>query len=258
MVQFDTLFSLKGHTAIITGSTRGIGRGIAEYVAAAGADLAIVGTTLAPAEQVASELQARYGVRTCPIACDVRDSAQVDRMIQTCKDALGTPDLLLNNAGITHHLPATEVTDEQWKQVIDVNLNGVFYCCRAFARQLMAEGKKGSIVNLASNASVIVPMPQPQASYNASKAGVVMLTKSLAMEWAQQGIRVNSISPGYVMTELISSVRQDWIDTWVSNIPVGRMGTPDELAGAVLWLFSDMSSFAVGTDIVIDGGFSCV
>lgn len=256
MVEFETLFSLKGHTAIITGSTRGIGRGIAEYVAAAGANLAVVGTRKEPAEAVARELAGRYGIKAMGIGCDVRDSAQVDQMIEDCARELGTPDLLLNNAGIVLHKEAVNVSDQDWQNVIDVNLTGVFYCCRALARRLLAENKRGSIVNLSSNASVMVPMPQPQASYNASKAGVIMLTKSLQMEWASHGIRVNSISPGYMTTEMVTTVRKDWIEKWTASIPAGRMGTPDELAGAVVWLFSDASTFALGTDIIIDGGAS--
>ncbi len=258
MVHFDQLFSLKGHTALITGATRGIGRGIADYVAAAGANLAVVGTQEAPAQAVAAQIAAEYGVKSVGIGCDVRDSRQVDAMFCRCCDALGTADLLLNNAGITLHKDAVDVTDDEWRKVMDVNLSGVFYCCRAFARDLIAQGKGGSIVNLASNASVIVPVPQAQAVYNASKAGVVMLTKSLAMEWVDKGIRVNSISPGYVMTDMINEVRPDWIAAWTGNIPLGRMGTPSELAGAVLYLFSGMSAFTIGADLIIDGGFTCV
>lgn len=134
----------------------------------------------------------------------------------------------------------------------------VFFMAQAFGRYLIKHNKKGSIVNTASMSATIVNIPQGQASYNSSKAGVAHLTKSLAVEWALQGIRVNSISPGYIRTEMTGTVRKDWQDYWVSTIPFKRMGTPDELAGAVIYLLSDASSYTSGADLLIDGCFTVV
>jgi len=252
------MFSLKGHTALITGSTRGIGRGVADEVAAAGANVVITGTTLEPAQRAAEEIKAKYGVQTAAYAFDVANSEQVNEAFDRCAKEFILPDLLLNNAGIALHKDALDVTDEEWQKVIDINLNGAFYCSRALAKLLVAAKKTGSIVNMASNACQLVPRPQPQASYNASKAGMIMMTQSLAMEWIQYGIRVNAVSPGYVATDMVVHVRPDWLERWTNSIPAGRMGTPYEIASAVIYLFSDASGFSVGSNVIIDGGYHCV
>ncbi|MCI9068901.1 MAG: SDR family oxidoreductase [Lachnospiraceae bacterium] len=258
MIRYDEVFSLKEHIVLITGSTRGIGRGLADSIAAAGADVAVVGTREETAKAVAEEIREQFGVRTAGIGCDVRDSSQVRAMFDRCEELLGTPDRLLNDAGITLLKPALEVEDEEFKNVIDVNLNGAFYCCREFAKRLIRQGKKGAIVNLVSNSHLIVTRPQKEAAYNASKAGLLMLTKTLAIEWMEYGIRVNSVSPGYIFTDMVNKEDPEWIRQWVESIPLGRMGTPDELAGAFLYLFSDSSGFTTGCDMVIDGGYTCV
>ena len=248
------LFSLAGRCAVITGGSRGIGRGVADEVAAAGANIVIVGTKLETAQQAAEEIKAKHGVETAAYACRVEDPEQVQETFARCVKEFMLPDLLLNNAGITIHKDAFETTAEEWKQVIDVNLSSAFYCSTAFAKHLVAAGKGGSIVNLASNACQMVPTPQPQASYNASKAGMIMLTRSLAIEWVQYGIRVNAVSPGYVATDMVVHVRPDWFEQWIKSIPAGRMGTPQEIASAVIYLFSDASAFSLGSNVIIDGG----
>jgi len=252
------MFSLEGHTALITGGTRGIGRGVADEVAAAGANIVIVGTKQEAAGHAAEEIRAAHGVKTAAYACDVADADQVREAFERCAKEFILPDLLLNNAGITIHKEALEVTDEEWRRVMDINLSGAFYCSRALARLLVDAGKGGSIVNLASNACQMVPTPQPQASYNASKAGMVMLSRSLAIEWAKYGIRVNTVSPGYVATDMTVHVRPDWFEQWIKSIPAGRMGTPSEIASAVIYLFSDASAFSVGSNVIIDGGAHCI
>jgi NAD(P)-dependent dehydrogenase (short-subunit alcohol dehydrogenase family) len=156
------------------------------------------------------------------------------------------------------HKPALEVSPQEWLKVVDVNLNGIYYVATAFARYLVAHGKTGNVVNTASMSGTIVNIPQGQASYNASKAAVAHLSKSLAVEWAPLGIRVNSISPGYIRTEMTGTVRKDWQDYWVSTIPFRRMGTPEELAGAVIYLLSDASTYTSGHDMIIDGCFTVV
>ncbi|MFZ2427729.1 MAG: SDR family oxidoreductase, partial [Propioniciclava sp.] len=167
-------------------------------------------------------------------------------------------DLLFNNAGIVLHKAALECTPEDFTNVVNVNLNGIFFVAQAFARHLVAQGRPGNIVNTASMSGTIVNIPQKQASYNASKAGVEHLTKSLAVEWADLGIRVNSISPGYIATEMTGTVREDWRQAWVGMIPFGRMGTPEELAGAVIYLLSDAASYTSGANVIIDGCFTVV
>jgi len=255
MVNFEKMFSLKGKSCIVTGGSRGIGRGLLNSLAAAGSNLFVVSTKEEEAGQAAKEVAAEYSVRAYGFGCDVRNSAEVEKTLDRCCE-IEIPQLLLNNAGITIHKPAIEVSDEEWERVINTNLTGPFWFCRGLARRLIEKGLPGSFVNLASNAAVMAPTPQPQASYNASKAGLVMMTKSLAYEWISHGIRVNSLSPGYILTDMTAHVRPDWIEKWISSIPKGRMGTPDELAPALIYLFSDASQFTVGSDIIVDGGAS--
>ena len=164
---------------------------------------------------------------------------------------------MVNNAGIAHNVPAEEMTDEEWRRMISVNLDGVFWSCRE-AGLVMLERGSGSIVNIASMSGVVSNHPQPQAHYNAAKAGVIMLTKSLAGEWASRGVRVNSVSPGYIRTPLteLGMSRADWADVWLSSTPLGRIAEPREIAPAVVYLASDASSYATGTNLLIDGGYT--
>lgn len=250
------IFSLKGKVAIVTGGHQGIGKVVAGYIADAGADVVIF--DMKDAASVAEEIGKEYGVRTAAIICDVTKPEEVEKAIYEAAEKMGTLDLLFNNAGICLHKDALDCTPQDWLKIIDVNLNGIFFVAQAFAKYLVGNGKKGNIVNTASMSGTIVNIPQGQASYNASKAGVAHLTKSLAVEWVEKGIRVNSISPGYIKTELIGSVRQDWKDSWIKSIPFKRMGTPEELAGAVIYLLSDASTYTSGCDMIIDGCFTVV
>lgn len=252
----NNIFSLEGKVAVVTGGNQGIGKVVAGYLADAGADIAIL--DLAEATVVAEEIAQKYGVKARSYTCDVTNYEQVGKVIQQAGQDFGTLDLLFNNAGICLHKDALECTAEEWNKIIDVNLNGVFYVAQLFSRYLVANNKKGNIVNTASMSGTIVNIPQRQASYNASKAGVIHLTKSLAVELAPKGIRMNSISPGYIKTEMTGTVRQDWQDAWVDMIPFDRMGTPEELAGAVIYLLSDASAYTSGADMIIDGCFTTV
>ena len=250
------IFSLANKVAIVTGGNQGIGKVVAGYLADAGCDVVIF--DLNDATKVAEEIAQEYGVRTGAVVVDVTDPEAVDAAIEKAADMMGTLDVLFNNAGICLHKNAVDVTPAEWLKVVNVNLNGIFFVARAFAKYLIAHNKKGNIVNTASMSGTIVNIPQGQASYNSSKAGVAHLTKSLAVEWASYGIRVNSISPGYIRTEMTGNVRQDWQDYWVSTIPFRRMGTPEELAGAVIYLLSDASTYTSGHDLIIDGCFTIV
>ena len=249
-------FSLKGKVCIITGGNQGIGKVVAGYIADAGADIVIF--DLNDATKVAEEIAAEYGVRAAAFQVNVTDPEAVEKTIAAAAEKMGTLDLLFNNAGICLHKDALDCTPDDWLKVVNVNLNGIFFVATAFGRYLVAHNKKGNIVNTASMSGTIINIPQGQASYNSSKAGVAHLTKSLAVEWALKGIRVNSISPGYIKTEMTGTVRQDWQDYWVSTIPFRRMGTPEELAGAVIYLLSDASTYTSGLDMVIDGCFTIV
>ncbi len=249
-------FNLKYKVAIVTGGNQGIGKVVAGYLADAGADVVIF--DLNDASEVAEKIAEEYGVRTAAFVCNVTDPEDVEKNIQAAAEKMGTLDLLFNNAGICLHKDALDCTPDDWLKVVNVNLNGIFFVAQAFGRYLVAHNKTGNIVNTASMSGTIVNIPQGQASYNSSKAGVAHLTKSLAVEWASKGIRVNSISPGYIKTEMTGTVRQDWQDYWVSTIPFRRMGTPEELAGAVIYLLSDASTYTSGLDMIIDGCFTVV
>lgn len=249
-------FSLAGKVAIVTGGNQGIGKVVAAYLADAGADIVIV--DIVDATVTAGEIAEKYEVRTAALLCDVTNPDDVQACIEKAAEKMGTLDLLFNNAGICVHKDALDCEPGDWQKVVDVNLNGIFYMAQAFGKYIVENHRTGNIVNTASMSGVIVNVPQGQASYNASKAGVAHLTKSLAVEWALKGIRVNSISPGYIRTEMTGTVRQDWQDLWVNSIPFRRMGTPEELAGAVIYLLSDASSYTSGSDILIDGCFTVV
>ena len=250
------IFTLKNKVAIVTGGNQGIGKVVAGYLADAGADVVI--WDLNDAAAVATEIAAEYGVRTGAVQVNVTDPAAVEAALGRTVEMMGDVDLLFNNAGICLHKDALDVTPDEWLNVVNVNLNGIFFVAQAFGRYLVANKKTGNIVNTASMSGTIVNVPQGQASYNSSKAAVAHLTKSLAVEWAPYGIRVNSISPGYIRTEMTGNVRQDWQDLWVNSIPFKRMGTPEELAGAVIYLLSDASTYTSGCDMLIDGCFTVV
>ncbi len=249
-------FSMKGKNLLVTGGARGIGRAVAEGFADAGASLGIADIDLDQTEAAAKEIAATHGVETLTIRCDVTDQAQVVQMVDKFAGRFGRIDVLFNNAGICINNNAELMTAEQWHRVMDININGIFYVAQEVGKRMIAQGG-GSIVNTASMAATMVVWPQPQVAYNASKGAVVMLTKSMAAEWAKYHIRVNCISPGYTRTELTDAIRKDWRDYWTSVIPMGRMAEVDELVGAVLYLASDAATYTTGTDLIVDGGTTC-
>jgi len=258
MNTLEKLFSLEGKIAVVTGGAQGIGKVVAQKMAEVGADLVLMDMQEEKVKAVAAEMAAQTGKKVIGIGVDVTDPKAVKVAIKEAGDAMGTLDLLFNNAGIVLHKSVHDITPEEWLKVIDVNLNGVFFVASEFAKYLVAQDKKGAIVNTASMSGHIVNWPQEQASYNTSKAGVIHLTKSLAIEYCKNGIRVNSLSPGYTYTELTCNVDQGWQDRWMDLTPMKRYGTPEELAGGVIYLLSDGASFTNGTDLVIDGCFTCV
>ncbi|MCY3779393.1 MAG: glucose 1-dehydrogenase [Chloroflexi bacterium] len=249
-------FDLTGQTALITGAGRGIGLATARRMAAAGADVIIAEFIAENGERAAAEIEG-MGRKSMFIEVDVRDSGSVNRMAEAALKAFPNIDILVCNAGIAQAVNAEECSDEDWLNMIAVNLNGVFWCCRAIGRHMLERGS-GAIVNLASMSGMISNTPQPQAHYNAAKAGVILLTKSLAGEWADRGVRVNCVSPGYIGTDMTLEgfSNDDWRPTWLAMTPQGRIGKPEEIAQAIFYLASPGASFATGTNLVVDGGYT--
>ena len=249
---------LDGKKIFVTGGARGIGMNYALAVAEAGADVAIVDVDLAAAQETAERLAAQTGREVIAVQADVTDPASVDAMMETILSRFGRLDAAFCNAGICINVPAEEMSYETWKKVIDVNLNGIFLTNIAAGKQMLKQGG-GSIINTASMSAHIVNVPQPQCAYNASKAGVIQLTKSLAIEWATRGVRVNSISPGYIGTDLTlnSPSLIPLIQQWNAMAPLHRLGKPEELQAIAVYLAGDASPFTTGADFVIDGAFTC-
>ncbi|MGN0421607.1 MAG: SDR family oxidoreductase [Lachnospiraceae bacterium] len=250
------MFSLKGKVTVITGGNQGIGKCVARYLADAGSDIVIF--DLNDASAVAEEIAQEFQVRTAAFVCDVTNPSMVNDCISKAAEEMGTLDCLFNNAGISIHCDTIDAVPEDWLKVVDVNLNGIYHVAQAFGKYLITHDKTGNIVNTASMSASIVNIPQIQPSYNASKAAVIHLTKSLAVEWASKGIRVNCISPGYMNTEMTARETKELKDLWISKIPFERMGEPDELAGAVIYLLSDASTYTSGLDMIVDGCYTLI
>jgi NAD(P)-dependent dehydrogenase (short-subunit alcohol dehydrogenase family) len=250
-------FRLDGRKVVVTGGAQGIGNAIAQAAASTGASVAILDLERTNAEAAAADLARDWGVKTIGVACDVSSHDQVRSARETLEQDWGQADTLINNAGIANNVPAEKMTVAAWDRMLGVNLSGVFFCSQVFGTRMIEAGS-GTIVNIASMSGIIVNRPQPQAAYNVSKAGVIMLTKSLAAEWITHGVRVNAVAPGYITTSLTRS----WVGTepmrnyWLGGTPLDRMGTPEEIADVVLFLASDASRFMVGETVVADGGYT--
>jgi NAD(P)-dependent dehydrogenase (short-subunit alcohol dehydrogenase family) len=249
-------FRLDQQIALVTGAASGIGRAIAVGIAESGADVACFDLPGPGLDEVCAQIEA-VGARALPVPGDVTDAATVTAAVQRTQSVLGPLTLAVNSAGIANAAPAETMPIEQWQRVMDVNVTGVFLSCQAEGQAMLDNGG-GAIVNIASMSGSIVNRGLLQAHYNASKAGVIQLSRSLAMEWCDRGVRVNAISPGYTATpmntrpEVAEQVRQFEADT-----PLGRMATVDELVGPAVFLLSDAASFCTGIDLLVDGGFTC-
>jgi NAD(P)-dependent dehydrogenase (short-subunit alcohol dehydrogenase family) len=242
-------FRLDGKVAVVTGGNRGLGQAYARALGEAGARVAIAARDEVLSESVARELGA------LAVTTDVSDGASVEAMLATVTAELGPVDVLVNNAGVCYHRPALEVPEDEWRSVWDVNVDGVWHCCRAVGAQ-MVERRSGTIINVGSISAEIVNRPQWQPAYNASKAAVHQLTKSLAAEWAPHGVRVNALAPGYVKSEMAPVDDPRFRARWIDDAPMQRAASAEEIAPSVIYLASDASSFMTGSVLVVDGGYT--
>lgn len=249
-------YNLNGQVAVITGGGRNIGLACAHALAEAGARVVIAEIDPKTGEEGLQSLK-EAGYDADFVQVDVTNSDAVSKAANEIVERLGRVDILVCNAGIAFNTPAEDMSDEEWHKVIDINLNGLFWCCRAFGGHMLEAGS-GSIVNIGSMSGVISNKPQPQAHYNASKAGVHMLTKSLAGEWAKRGVRVNAVSPTYIETAMTRDGMDnpDYYPTWLEMTPMGRVGQSHEIASVVLFLASDAASLMTGSIVLVDGGYT--
>jgi len=247
-------FGLAGRTAVVTGATRGLGRAFAHALAGAGANIVIVGRDAEAAAGVQAEVAA-LDVGAEVVIADVTRRPDVERILDRTVAAFGRADVLVNNAGTCIHKAAVDVTDDEWDAVMDVNLRAVWIASQVFGRHMIERGG-GSIVNIGSMSGAIVNRPQWQPAYNASKAAVHHLTRSLAAEWAPANVRVNALAPGYMHTDMAPIHEPRFQRYWIEDTPQNRAGEPDELAPAIVFLASDASSFMTGSVLTIDGGYS--
>jgi NAD(P)-dependent dehydrogenase (short-subunit alcohol dehydrogenase family) len=249
-------FRLDQQTALVTGAGSGIGRAIAVGLAAAGADVVCFDLPGAAIDEVCSDVEA-VGQRAVAIGGNVTDPDSIGAAVREAQSGLGPLTLAVNSAGIANAEHAEEMSLSQWQRVIDINLTGVFLSCQAEGRAMLEHGR-GAIVNIASMSGTIVNRGLLQAHYNASKAAVAHLTKSLAMEWSDRGVRVNAISPGYTATPMnLRPEVAEQVAIFERETPLGRMATVDELVGPAIFLLSDAASFCTGVDLLVDGGFTC-
>jgi NAD(P)-dependent dehydrogenase (short-subunit alcohol dehydrogenase family) len=247
-------FDLSGKVAVVTGANTGLGESFAGALAEVGAQVAIAARTHERNVEVANAIAAAGG-RALAVDVDVTRPDEVARMVDEVTELLGPIDVLVNNAGICYHRPALEVSREEWLEVFDVNVNGLWYCAQAVGRQ-MVERRSGSIINIGSISAMIVNRPQMQPAYNASKAAVHQLTKSLAAEWAPFNVRVNALAPGYVKTAMSPVDRPEFRRYWIEDTPMQRYALPEELGPMIVFLASDASRFMTGSVIVLDGGYT--
>ncbi len=252
MSYLDELFGLSGKVAIVTGGNKGIGRGLALGFARAGADIAILSRS--EANEAMAEIEAQ-GRKAYHVRADVSSETEVQEGIKEVCERCGRIDVVINNAGVTSHTNIFDTDAAEFKRILDTNLLGEYYVARAAAVAMIEMKIQGSIINISSISARIVNKPNYQVAYNASKAAVNHMTRSMALELIPYGIRVNSISPGYMATPMSVDVPEELKQAWYEMIPMGRMGTPEELMPAALYLASSVSRYTTGSDLLIDGGY---
>lgn len=266
-------FELDGQTAIVTGGNRGIGRAIAQALAEAGADVAIGNRDAESGQRAAEEIETATDATVRAYQADVTDEAQVEALVAATVDEFGGLDVLVNNAGITVHAPAEEMTVEQFQRVVDVNLTGTFRCAKHAGRAMLenddgegqadadraARGGVGSIINLSSMSARVANYPQHQVAYNATKGAIDSFTRQLASEWADDGIRVNAVAPGYVRTDPVDEALREDPDLealWKDEMLLDEMARPADIAPLVVHLASEASWYMTGSSVLIDGGYT--
>ena len=242
-----TTIDLTGKVAFVTGSTRGIGLGVATALHAAGAKVAIVGRDVTKAQAVAAAL----GERAVGVSCDVADGGQVEAAIAAAEQALGPIDILVNNAGLTRDNLLLRLSETDWDTVLDANLKGAFFTTKAVVKGMMKR-RSGRIINVTS--IVGLTGNKGQANYAASKAGLIGFTKSVAKEYASRGVLVNAIAPGFIETDMTAALPEDGRTALLEGIALGRLGRPEDVAGAVIFLASDLAAYVTGQVLVVDGG----
>jgi 3-oxoacyl-[acyl-carrier protein] reductase len=243
--------NLSGRVALVTGSTRGIGRAIAETLAAAGAQIAVTGRNEAQATQVASEIASAYGVDVRGYGVEISDAAQAAAVVEAVERDFGHLDILVNNAGLTRDNLLLRMKDTDWDDVVNANLRGAFVTCRAATKGMMKR-RWGRIINVASVVGIIGN--KGQANYAASKAGLIGMTKSIAKELASRNILANVVAPGFIETDMTAAMTPEAQKAMSAGIPLERLGTPGDIAGMVAVLASDLSQYITGQVIVVDGG----
>lgn len=251
------LFDLSGRTALVTGAGSGIGQRIALGLAQCGARVACLDRRTDGGLADTASMIEGAGSKAITIAADVTDRGALDAAVAETEAALGALGIAVNAAGIANANPAEEMEEEQYQTLMDINMKGVFFSCQAEAGAMLKHGR-GSIINIASMSGVIVNRGLKQVHYNASKAGVIHMSKSMAMEWVDRGVRVNTISPGYTATPM--NTRPEMVHQtkeFESQTPMQRMASVDEMVGPAVFLASDASSFCTGVDLLVDGGFCC-
>jgi len=248
------LFDLHGKRALVTGGSSGIGKRVALAYAQAGAQVAITARHFEALEKVADEITAAAGEKVVPVRCDVTQQDEVNSMVDRVTAELGGIDIAVCNAGVIAVTPMLDMSLEDFQRIQDTNVTGVFLTAQAAARAMVEQGRGGAIITTASMSGHIINIPQEVSHYCTSKAAVIHLTKAMAVELAPHNIRVNSVSPGYILTELVEPMAELHA-LWEPKIPLGRIGRPEELTGLYLYLASEASSYMTGSDIVIDGGY---
>lgn len=251
-------FRLDGQTAIVTGGNRGIGRAIAQALAEAGADIVVANRNADSGEEAAAEIADSTEAEMLAVRTDVADEESVKAMVAAAVDRFDSIDVLVNNAGIVVHEAATEMTLDEWRDVVDVNLTGTFLCSKYVGEAMMETGG-GSIVNVSSMSAFVANYPQEQVAYNASKGGVESFTRQLASEWADHDIRVNTVAPGYIRTDntdQADAIDPDIDEVWMSEMLMDDIAPPEDVAPTAVFLASDASRYMTGASVVVDGGYT--
>jgi NAD(P)-dependent dehydrogenase (short-subunit alcohol dehydrogenase family) len=250
-------YGISGRIAIVAGGARGMGRAIAELAASTGADIAILDILEAETRETAAHIAATYGRKAKGFVADLSDPVQAARAVDAAVSEFGRVDVLFNCTGIAPNTDVLDIPPAEWARVMNVNVNAQFYVAQSAARHMAKQGG-GAIVCIGSNSGFIVDRPQPQAHYNASKAAVHQMVKSLACELGPKNVRVNAVAPGFIVTEMTKRgmSNPEWLTTWTENTPMGRLGKPEEIANIMLFLASDASSFMTGSIVIADGGYT--